>query len=390
MQLPSGYGMKVAGSDQWGLAYMIHNLTPITENVYVTYDIDYVPADPAEAAGIKRAVPLWLDVMNNRQPTMPIFNVQRGYGHYSRKYKRRVCTFPLERCADFDPYGQTQPAEPPGWDYTVPQKFAGTLVAMGGHLHPGGLEDQVSAVRGRSVKRIFTSEARYFDPRGPVSWDMAMTVAPPNWRVKVRAGDKLRLNAVYDSQAASWYENMGIVMAFISPGDESGVDPFAKGAKVGTRGNVTHGHLPENDNHGGTGVRKITKKLGPVTNRIGMKNFVYKPGDLSSNDRIPRVRRDRPLTFVNGDDSQSIWHTITPCRFPCSGRTGISYPLANAMPRLDSTQLGTSQFPKETQAASQRLTWTINPKRRGLNAGRTYTYFCRVHPFMRGAFRVVK
>ena len=40
------------------------------------------------------------------------------------------------------------------------------------------------------------------------------------------AGDKIRLNAVYDSQQASWYENMGIVMAFLAPGDKSGVDVF--------------------------------------------------------------------------------------------------------------------------------------------------------------------
>jgi hypothetical protein len=60
------------------------------------------------------------------------------------------------------------------------------------------------------------------------------------------------------------------------------------------------------------------------------------------------------------------------------------------MPALDSTELGTSQLPPPTQAASQKLTWKMTPKKNGLVPGRTYTYFCRVHPFMRGAFRVVK
>ena len=391
MELPGGYGMRVGGGDQWGLAYMLHNLTPITEHVYVTYDIDYVPAEPAEAGGIKRARPLWLDVMMNKRQFYPVFNVQRGFGHYSPKYKRRVCTFPLERCAAMDPFGQSQPADGPGWDWQVPADFDGTLVAMGGHVHPGGLEDQVSVVRGRNVKRIFNSEAKYFDKRGPVSWDLAMTVTKPDWRVRIRTGDKLRLNAVYDAQASSWYENMGIVVGFVAPGDDSGVDPFAPGAKIDTTGNVTHGHLAENDNHGGTGARKLKKKLGPVTSRIGIKNFVYKPGDLTTNDRIPRVRLNRPVTFTNGDDSESIWHTITPCRFPCTARTGISYPLANAMPALDSTELGTAPGPLEGfQAASQKLTWKITPRKVGLRAGQTYTYFCRIHPFMRGAFKVVK
>ena len=43
-ELPSGYGMHVAGSDTWSLAYMLHNLTPNSQHVYVTYDLDYVPA----------------------------------------------------------------------------------------------------------------------------------------------------------------------------------------------------------------------------------------------------------------------------------------------------------------------------------------------------------
>jgi hypothetical protein len=219
---------------------------------------------------------------------------------------------------------------------------------------------------------------------------MAMTVTNPDWKVRVNPGDKLRLNAVYDAEQASWYENMGIVMGFIAPGDTAGVDPFAPGAKIDTTGQVTHGHLPENDNHGGTRVRRLNKKTGRVTNRIGIKDFIYKPGDLSTVDRIPQVRLNRPVTFTNGDDGQQVWHTITTCRYPCSGSTGISYPLANAMPAMDSTELGTSQLPPTFQAASQKIKWKMTPKKQGLRAGQTYTYFCRIHPFMRGAFKVVK
>src|SRR3954465_10882775 len=29
LQVPSGYGLKVLGSDQWSIGYMLHNLTPI-------------------------------------------------------------------------------------------------------------------------------------------------------------------------------------------------------------------------------------------------------------------------------------------------------------------------------------------------------------------------
>jgi hypothetical protein len=389
-QLPPGYGMRIGGSDTWSMGYMLHNLTPIPEHVYLVYDLDYTPAETAESMGIKRAIPLWLDVMSRKHPFYPVFNVQRGFGHYDPKFKRKVCVFPKERCAAFDPFGESQPGNGVGWDYTIPQQYDGTLVGMGGHVHPGGLEDQVSLVRGGVEKRIFNSDAKYWDKAGPVSWDMAMTVTPLDWRVRVRPGDKIRLNAVYDSQAASWYENMGIVMAWVAPGDTSGVNVFAPGeARVSTEGNITHGHLAENDNHGGSGMRALSKKLGRVTNRINISNFIYRPGDLSLSSGIPRVRYNKKLTFFNDDDSQNIWHTITTCQAPCTASTGIAYPLANAMPALDSLELGTS-FLQGVEPASGKVSFSIDPKKAGLRPGQTYTYFCRIHPFMRGAFKVIK
>lgn len=388
-QLPPGYGMKVGGSDQWMLAYMLHNLTPRAEHVYVVYDLDYVPAAQAESQGITAAKPLWLDVQSQTHPLYPVFNVQRGFGHIDPQFGRRVCVFPKERCAAFDPFGESQPGNGVGWDYTIPPQDAGTLVGMGGHLHPGGLEDQVSVVRGGTEKRIFNSDAHYWEKTGPVSWDMAMTVTPRDWRVQVRAGDKLRLNAVYDSQQASWYENMGIVMAWIAPDDFSGPDPFAPGVQIPTEGQITHGHLAENDNHGGTGGYALSKKLGRLTSQINISNFVYKPGDLSTSGGIPRVRANHRLSFYNGDFPQDIWHTITPCKAPCTATTGIAYPLANAMPRMDSLELGTTSL-RGFQAASGKVRFSFTPDTVGLRAGQTYTYFCRIHPFMRGAFKVVK
>jgi plastocyanin len=211
----------------------------------------------------------------------------------------------------------------------------------------------------------------------------------------VRPGDKIRLNAVYDSQQASWYENMGIVMAFLAPGDKSGVDVFkssSAGAHLSTVGDITHGHLAENDHHGGNNIRPLPTTLGPVTNRINIKNFVYSPGDLSSPGGIPQVRANKPLTFFNGDDKDWIWHTITTCAKPCTGETGIAYPLANAMP-LDSLELGTANWAgmfKTAQPVAGKVTFSLTPDKAGLRAGQTYTYFCRIHPFMRGAFKVVK
>jgi plastocyanin len=76
---------------------------------------------------------------------------------------------------------------------------------------------------------------------------------------------------------------------------------------------------------------------------------------------------------------RSIFHTVTDCQNPCGLNTGISYPLANGPVNFDSGQLGFGT------PASNTLTWSTPT---GLKPG-LYTYFCRIHPFMRGVFRVV-
>jgi hypothetical protein len=110
---------------------------------------------------------------------------------------------------------------------------------------------------------------------------------------------------------------------------------------------------------------------------------------------IPTVRQGHSLTFVNEDASaqssfnlfsptpyylQSIFHTVTSCQSPCGLDTGISYPLANGAGNFDSAQLGIGT------PASGSLSWTTPAN---LKPG-VYTYFCRIHPFMRGAFRIVR
>ena len=71
----------------------------------------------------------------------------------------------------------------------------GTLISTAGHLHPGGLYDELDLIRsGASASggaipgpvpnsvRLFRSNAHYFDKRGPISWDMSMTATATDWR----------------------------------------------------------------------------------------------------------------------------------------------------------------------------------------------------------------
>jgi plastocyanin len=125
---------------------------------------------------------------------------------------------------------------------------------------------------------------------------------------------------------------------------------------------------------------------------VQIAGFQYIHGDLTGTGktgRPPTVKQGTSLTFHNFDSPKgqdpalAIYHTITGCKAPCDQKLGIAYPLADGQETFDSGELGYG--PRDATAAENRLE-SSTPK--SLSAG-DYTYFCRVHPFMRGAFRVV-
>jgi plastocyanin len=253
------------------------------------------------------------------------------------------------------------------------------------------VRSRASAVAGGDAEATaFHSDADYFDPGGPISWDMAMTGTPPDWRLALHKGDKLRIRTGYETQRASWYESMGIMVGYMADAPKgqppAGMDPFVD--PLPTRGKPTHGPLPEAQNHGGqdTGAPDPSKLPDGQTlfNSALISGFEYLPGNqgLTGFDNPPLVPKGTPLTFNNSDAAAQIFHTVTACKQPCNGATGVSYPLADGPAEFDSGELGYG--PTGFTAAANRYDWATPP---ALPAG-TYTYFCRIHPYMRGAFRV--
>jgi hypothetical protein len=394
-ELPSGYGYPIGAKDFWVLNYMIHDLISTPANIYITYKVDFLPATAPAAKHITPVHPLWNDV--ERGSLYPVFDVHRFSG------KNGKYTFPDMAT---DPYGSA----PPKNELTI--THPGRLVATAGHLHPGGLYDDLDLIRAGAKPgpgtipgtvpnsvRLFRSYAHYWDKRGPISWDMAMTGTPTDWRPEVKAGDVLRVSATYETKRASWYESMGIMVVWEAYNDDSGVDPFTH--KLDENGSVTHGHLPENNDHGGNMwvTANVSKFKDCKRSQVLIAGFDYLPGDLSSPGSkpcIPTITQGQSLTFVNEDASasgflgnplspnpayvQSIFHTVTACKGQCGYDTGISYPLANGTGGYDSGQLGAGL------PAVGRLNWST-PKT--LKPG-TYFFFCRIHPFMRGVFRVIQ
>jgi plastocyanin len=360
LDLPDGYGYPYRVGDFWYLNYMIHNLTAKPFTVSITYDVDFVATTAPTASAMKDVRPVWLDVQNGN--LYPVFDVHKGSGT-DGKYT----------------YPDDEPGAPRVNTYTLPNDAV--LVKAFGHLHPGGLYDTFSVTRGDQTTTVFTSKAKYYEPAGAVSWDVSMSATPDDWEVAVEAGDTLGISATYDSSRASWYESMGLGVVWVYDGP-GGTDPFS--AKINQKGVLTHGHLRENDNHGGRRTRSADPRRaasGPLTANIGIGSFEYAAGDLGTAGNVPTVSKGETITFDNFDAAdQQVWHSITACKAPCTRSTGIAYPLADADVQFDSGQLGTGGPPTAGTTA-----WSTP---NDLDPG-TYTYFCRVHPFMRGAFRVV-
>jgi hypothetical protein len=408
---PSGFGWRYQTDQMWILNHMIHDLTGQPQRVDLTYTLYFIPDTAPEAANITRIDTQWMDVQGIKP--YPVFNALQGSGTKAR------FTYPDQdpKAYASDGYQRNQ--------WTADRDV--TLVTTAGHLHPGGLWNDLNVTRDGKTVRVFRSRAQYFDPAGAISWDVSMSATQPNWRIALKKGDVLSTNAVYDTSKASWYEVMGIMVAGMAEGHVDGaVDPFE--GTVDQTDYLTHGRLKENVD---TNPRKpnpglsnpIRARQGPYKDKVTIKNFVYSQGDLSLPGKRglpPTIRKGQQLTFVNQDQPLTErFHTITACKTPCNLTPGIGYPLANGTTGFDSGELGfgpsintglygggdqtvpisavvNTPAPKANCKTVPGLlsiiangcvgtaTWKT-PK--NLSPG-TYAYFCRIHPFMRGAFRV--
>jgi len=168
-------------------------------------------------------------------------------------------------------------------------------------------------------------------------------------------------------------------------------------------GILTHGRLRENidkkarKNLGLPDPRKLPSQ-GPVPpGGIDIDSFVYSPGGFSTIRGFPQelmepvtVAPGDTVTFTNNDalpgetNQEQVWHSITACEAPCNKGSGIGNPLANGPIRFDSGQLGFGQG-SSSEVTTGSNQFTTPPL---TDAGATYTYFCRIHPFMRGSIRV--
>jgi hypothetical protein len=390
IQMPRGFGWRSQPSDSWFLNDMIHDLVGKAANVYIVWRVDFVPDTSPAAASIHRVQTRWMSVagpsprVGISSPIYPVFDALRRLGTNGRY------TFPDQANTIQRKFVD---ANSQAWTPDHPV----TLISTVGHLHPGGLHDSLRVNRGSQHKTLFISRAHYYEPAGAVSWDVSMGATPDDWRVKLQAGDELSVHSTYDVGKADWYEVMGIMPVAVYDGtDVGGLGAFSD--QIPQQGVLTHTHLAENNNHGGnaTGLPDPALLPGAPTpaNPIGIEDYDYAQGDLDGAGSLanpPKIKAGQSLTYKNLDaaPATNAFHTLTACKEPCNRSTGIAYPIANGPVTFDSGQLGFNSpsppYAGFNAPAADRDTWQT-PK--NLKPG-TYTFFCRVHPFMRGSFRVI-
>ena len=277
--------------------------------------------------------------------------------------------------------------------------YDGVIVGVGGHLHPGGLrlvvenygsEESPCADDGRGYggTLLLNSDAR--NRNAPLSEDFQMEVSHPGWRAPLHKGDRIRISGTYENKKHAWYAVMTHLGMYIDreqqpwKGCEAKVintddwNPVDGVLNRPWRGRADHfcgkrwGGPPceEEDK---------TKWAEVETNRVTIANFVYTPGDRAASEpQMPVIDRGETLTFFNADQSAFIRHTVTTCRWPCNGEYVGNYPLADG--RWDSGTMGYDPIDKGQMSPVSETPKDLKPGR--------HAYFCRIHPWMRGAFKV--
>ena len=285
---PRGYGMPIKATDQWLLLYMVHSAVSQPMETYITYDDRLRPEgrrrgarDEARLPGLARraARPATRSSTSSASfggadgtctwPTRavrrvrPVRQAVRRPGRARQRHRRGPRAARRRRAAR--PRSRTSQG--------------GTLIGIGGHLHPGGLtnDDRPRPARRRDVTRASAvasaSSARagrpqrqaqaqaarkiarnvrpssdriytggpVLGPRGqdqgggpPTSWDFSMRGhrACRTGACASKPGDILRSNATYDTTIQSTYENMGIAVALLAPDTPDGKPT---GARASTR-----------------------------------------------------------------------------------------------------------------------------------------------------------
>lgn len=434
------YGIHVEPQVPQALIFMLHNKMPDPAMVYVALDVTFVYGGrdaianaPGDCGGIQAGE-----------------GCQAGEDFHALSGKLWGTTFdvPRQKLADGGDGLYVHPVDIAPGDAARRDTDAlgrmftastdATAIAAAGHLHPNGREVVVanlgpagSACEGDldgdgfpGVTLLRSRKIEAVEEAWPHSEEYQMGATKYGWRAPIHAGDRITQFAVYDNGDYASYEAMSFAGLYVDRGQV----PAARGAEGCTLEN-TQPTLLEGDPWGGDPVQTVVNRAthehahdhggycgiqgsppcdtevadpgpGLASPVVTITHFAYTPGDrsLPGQAGLPvQVPRGSTLTFVNADMASTVRHTVTSCQWPCNGPYVANYPQPDGA--FDSGKLGNFDpidgglFVSEGgPIAGYGLAEETDPNfeldTSGLEPG-LYSFYCRVHPWMRGSLQVV-
>ena len=187
MSLPDGYGLPVSSSEQWMALYMVMNHRGATDNARVQYTVTI------DSAALTPVKPYWMDVANCKAD--PVYNAPGTGGPNSTHLLTH--------------------------DVTMPE--GGRIVAGLGHVH-GGAKGLTVTQPDCGHRQIANSVPTWAPPDHPFytvrpilhePGPLNMTAFRTPTGIPVAAGERVRLNSLYDNSRAHT-RLMGIEMLYIA------------------------------------------------------------------------------------------------------------------------------------------------------------------------------
>ena len=270
------------------------------------------PGHRSAAADIKAATPLWMDVAERQ--TYPVFDVIKGRATTAATRTPTTRSSPTSttrrttasRCRPTAPCSRpaatcTLVGSTPTCTSTAPARRGRSEVTT----QEGVTTPPTSSRRWRtttSPRARCRGTSPCPSPRGTTACAQEGRRPRDHGHLRQRAGLLVRVDGHH-----------GVV---VRPTATGGDDPFA--TTVNVTGILTHGHLAENDNHGGAPTRRLRRPHRPAL-RAGPRGRADRELRLRPRRHVggrhrpdPEGRRHAP--FDNSIDApleNGIWHTIT-------------------------------------------------------------------------------
>ena len=446
---PSGprYGIFVDGTTPQAIIFMIHNKTAQPLVAYITLTVDFIPGTAQQiqdADPLNRPMHELTGVLTGTtQDALPTI---ANNGILTKDYTSKFSGTLVASGSHMHPGGKwvdvvnmgprvASPALPPGSEGTSPTP---PFVCGGADLDGDGLP---GVTLFRSVKT--DANAAY---TWPYSEDYQMGVTKFGFRAPIHVGDVIRQFGVYDVKRTTrmaptgdvlpdvtlntvdggthaWYEAMSYTGLYsdeaVKPANPDGVPASACSAAsfaptlIGSETGPATETLPTNhveptvdpwckpsevwpaaDACDGPALNRPD---GDITTTINIADFKYLPGDHNLSGalaRMPLVAKDSFVHLVNEDVAIGVRHTFTSCPPPCTGTYVANFPLPDGL--FDSGKLGNLDYidggifdsNNNTIPSETFPTYDLHIDNR-FSAGSVYSYFCSLHPWMRGSFKVV-